>query len=282
MTKIKNCLQRCLLPSIQGRGRGGGLLFTLSLFTMILLSCSQESVPTYDTSQTGLDIWVGTSGGAVYESVSYNYSYSYDDGTLTFYAQINGLPVDYDRTFRMEPLGEYADEVRATMRQEDYVVRANTIGGTYKIHFNTQALPDPSLFSEEDGIVEFRMVPNDVFNIGTEGHQQFTVIMKNYLAKPDNWDAVPPSQTLFIYEPLSKYFGSFSRVKYQFMIQVLGLIDFNIRASMGSLPNYDEETNTISAPYALQLKYKMQSALSEYNATHDTPLTDEYGYEVVF
>ena len=256
--------------------------FTIIAVAMMSISCAHEDVPTYDTSQTGLDIWVGTSGGAVYESVSYNYSYSYDDGTLTFYAQINGLPVDYDRTFRLEPLGDYADIVRATMRQEDYVVRANSIGGTYKIHFNTQALPDPTLFSTEDGIVTFRMVPNDVFNIGTEGHQQFTVVMKNYLAKPDNWDAVPPSQTLFIYEPLSKYFGSFSRVKYQFMIQVLGLVDFNIRASMGSLPNYDEETNTISAPYALQLKYKMQSALNEYNATHDIPLTDEYGYEVTF
>ena len=249
---------------------------------MTMIGCSQESVPTYDTDYTGLDIWVGTSGGAVYESVSYNYSYSYDDGTVTFYARINGLPAAYDRTFHLEPLGNHAKTVLATMQQMDYIIPAGSIGGSYQLHFNTQKLPDATLFTTEDGIVQFRVVPDEVFALGTENHQQFTVIMKNYLAKPDKWDAVPTSQTMFIFFPLSKYFGSFSRVKYQFMIQILGLVDFKIQYSMGSLPAYDEGTNTISAAYALQLQQKMQQALNDYNATHDTPLTDEYGYPVTF
>ena len=96
------------------------------------------------------------------------------------------------------------------------------------------------------------------------------------------WDTVPERNDMIIYFPISKYFGSYSRVKYQFMIEHLGLIDFNIRSSMGAIPAYDEETNTISAAYAVQLQQLMQQALREYNATHDIPLTDEYGELVTF
>ncbi len=264
------------LPSREGLGVG--LLF----FFLLLTSCTHDKVPTYDTSMTSLNIWVGTAGGVVYESVTYNYSYAYEEGSVTFHAQISGMPVDHDRTFRLEVLGKDAASVAPTVRAEEYVIPAGAIGGTYKVHLNTQLLPDPTLFSTSDGIVQFRMVPNQTFQTGTENHQLFTVIVKNYLAKPDNWDTVPTTQSMIIYYPLSKYFGTYSRVKYQFMIQTLGLMDFKIQTSMGSLPSYDEETNTISSTYALQLQQQMQQALKEYNATHKTPLTDEFGNLVEF
>ena len=277
MNTIGYHMRKYLLPSIQGRGRGVGLLFCL-----FIISCSQESVPTYDTNESHLNIWVGTAAGIVYESVSYNYSYAYEEGSVTFYAQITGMPADHDRTFRLEPFGPAAAQVAPSVRDEDFVIKAGAIGGTYQLHFNTQLLPDPTLFSEKEDTVLFRMVPNDEFELGTEKHQEFTIIVKNFLSKPDNWDRVPTRNDMLIFKPLKDYFGDYSRVKYQFMIQVLGLIDFQIQASMGSLPSYVEETNTVSATYANQLVQKMQQALAEYNATHDTPLTDEYGYPVTF
>ena len=277
MNTIGYHLRKYLLPSIQGRGRGVGLLFCL-----FIISCSQESVPTYDTNESHLNIWVGTAAGIVYESVSYNYSYAYEEGSVTFYAQITGMPADHDRTFRLEPFGPAAAQVAPSVRDEDFVIKAGAIGGTYQLHFNTQLLPDPTLFSEKEDTVLFRMVPNDEFELGTEKHQEFTIIVKNFLSKPDNWDRVPTRNDMLIFKPLKDFFGDYSRVKYQFMIQVLGLIDFQIQASMGSLPSYVEETNTVSATYANQLVQKMQQALAEYNATHDTPLTDEYGYPVTF
>ena len=277
MNTIGYHLRKYLLPSIQGRGRGVGLLFCL-----FIISCSQESVPTYDTNESHLNIWVGTAAGIVYESVSYNYSYAYEEGSVTFYAQITGMPADHDRTFRLEPFGPAAAQVAPSVRDEDFVIKAGAIGGTYQLQFNTQLLPDPTLFSEKEDTVLFRMVPNDEFELGTEKHQEFTIIVKNFLSKPDNWDRVPTRNDMLIFKPLKDYFGDYSRVKYQFMIQVLGLIDFQIQASMGSLPSYVEETNTVSATYANQLVQKMQQALAEYNATHDTPLTDEYGYPVTF
>lgn len=254
-------------------------LSTLKLIALVaaltLCGCAKEEVPTYDTSRTSLDVWVGNELGAVYESATYNYSYAYEEGGVTFYAQISGMPADHDRTFRLEPFGGDSLLVANTIRTEEYVIPAGKIGGEYKVYFNTQKLSDPKLFTTSDGVIHFRVAPNEDFSIGTENHQMFTVILKNYLAKPNNWETANYPNVA-----LSKYFGTYSRVKYQFMIEVLGLIDFKI--NYNSQTSYDEATNTISASYAVYLQQVMQKALNEYNETHDTPLTDEYGVAVFF
>lgn len=242
---------------------------------MVLTSCTHEDVMTYDTEYTALNIWVGTSAGAVYESTTYNYSYAYDEGSVTFYAQISGMPASYDRTFQLEPYGGDSALISNTIRTEDYVIKAGEISGAFKVYFNTQKLSRADLFSDRNGSVSFRVKQNDEFAVGTENHQSFTVILKNYLAKPDNWESANYPRVA-----LSKYFGTYSRTKYQFMIETLGLIDFEI--NYNSQTAYNEETNVVSASYAVYLKQVMQQALNEYNASHDTPLTDEYGIPVTF
>ena len=253
-----------LLPSIWGM-----------MLLLLLAACSHEEVSLYDTERTALNIWVGNQAGVVYDHATYNYSYAYEEGSVTFYAQLSGMPADVDRTFRLEPFGGDSALMASTVRTEDYVIPAGTIGGTYQVYFNTQKLPDATLFANSEGSINFRVVPNDVFDIGTEGHQQFTVVLRNYLAKPDNWDTANYPRI-----PLSKYFGTYSRVKYQFMIEHLGLIDFEI--NYNAQTSYDEETNVVSASYAVYLRQVMQRALNEYNETHDTPLTDELGTPVLF
>ena len=250
---------------------------SIILIALLLLTagCSKEEVSTYDPSRTSLNIWVGTQAGAVYETTTYNYSYAYEEGDVTFYAQISGMPSKQDRTFTLEAYGDDLERMGNTIRLEDYVIPAGEIGGTFQVHFNTQLLSDPDLFTDEDGTIHFRMVENSTFAIGTEGHQSFTVVLKNYLAKPDNWDTANYPRVA-----LSKYFGTYSRVKYQFMIEHLHLIDFEINYNTQTA--YDEETNIVSAVYAVYLQQVMQRALNEYNATHETPLTDEYGNPVTF
>ena len=242
---------------------------------MLMAGCSKVEVPTYDTSYTALNIWVGTSAGAVYESTTYNYSYAYEEGAVTFYAQISGMPVDHDRTFHLEPFGGDSALIASTIRTEDYVLKAGEIAGEYKVYFNSQKLNPTTLFTDRDGEISFRVVPNDEFSEGTENHQSFTVVLKNYLAKPDNWDSANYPRVA-----LSKYFGSYSRVKYQFMIETLGMIDFEINYNVQTA--YNEETNVVSASYAVYLQQVMQQALNEYNASHSEPLTDEYGIPVTF
>ncbi len=251
------------------------IIAPLALLLLVAGSCSKESVDTYDTGYSALNIWVGNAAGVVYESTTYNYSYAYEEGSVTFYAQIIGMPASHDRTFHLEAFGGDSATMIQTVRTEDYVVPAGATAGTYEVHFNSQTLGDSTLFTDYDGSINFRMVPNEDFDTGSEGHQQFTVILKNYLAKPDNWDTANYPRVA-----LSRYFGTYSRVKYQFMIEHLGLIDFQINYNVATA--YNEETNTVSAAYAVYLQQVMQRALNEYNASHDTPLTDEYGLPVTF
>lgn len=241
----------------------------------IFVGCSKEEVDTFDTQYSALNIWVGTPAGAVYETTTYNYSYAYEEGEVTFYAQLSGMPADYDRVFHLEAFGGDSALMINTVRTEDYVLPAGAISGTYQVHFNTQKLSDPNMFTQHDGRINFRLVENDEFSIGSEGRQSFTVVLKNYLAKPDNWDNANYPRV-----PLSRFFGTYSRVKYQFMIEILGLIDFEINYNIAT--SYDEEQNMVSAVYAVHLQQLMQRALNEYNETHDTPLTDEFGLPVTF
>ncbi len=238
-------------------------------------SCEKEELDEFDTSYTALNIWVGTQAGVVHDNATYNYSYAYEEGSVTFFAQVSGMVTDYDRIFRLEVFGKDSAVVAPTVRTEDYVIPAGSVGGVYKVYFNTQKLERNDLFADVDGEVQFRVVPNDMFSIGTEKHLQFTVVLKNYLAKPDNWDTANYPRVA-----LSKYFGTYSRVKYQFMIEHLGLIDFEI--NYNAQTSYDETTNVVSAAYAVYLQQCVQLALNEYNNMHDTPLTDEFGVPVTF
>lgn len=245
------------------------------LCLMAAASCQKIEVLKYDPDLTGLNIWVGTSAGAIYEEAVYNYSYAYEEGSITFYARVYGIPTDYDRTFTLEPFGDSIEQVLPTIRTEEYVMPAGAVSGEYKVYFNSQKLPSGGLFAENDGEVSFRVVANDAFGLGAEDMQSFTVVLRNRIAKPDNWDSANYPQVA-----LSKYFGTYSRVKYQFMIEHLGLIDFII--SYNAATAIDEATNTVSPAYAVYLQQLMQERLAEYNATHDTPLTDENGDVVIF
>lgn len=246
-----------------------------ALCLLSVVSCQKVEVLKFDPDLRGLNIWVGTSSGAVYEETVYNYSYAYGEGSVTFYARVYGVPVDYDRTFTLEPFGDSIEHVLPTIRTEEYVMPAGAVSGEYKVYFDSHKLASESMFSESDGKVSFRMVPNDNFGQGAEDMQSFTVVLRNRIAKPDNWDSAN-----YPFVPLSDYFGSYSRVKYQFMIEHIGLIDFII--SYFASTAIDESTNTISPAYAVYLQQLMQERLAEYNATHDTPLTDENGDIVIF
>ncbi len=245
------------------------------LCLMAATACQKEEIMKFDPTMAGLNIWVGTSGGAIYEETTYNYSYAIEEGSVTFYARVYGVPADYDRTFTLEPFGDDIDEIIPTIRTEEYVMPAGAISGEYKVYFNSKNLPSNDLFTENDGKVSFRMTDNGNFNAGAENMQSFTVVLRNRIAKPDNWDSAN-----YPLVALSKYFGTYSRVKYQFMIEHLGLIDFII--SYSAATSIDETTNTISPAYAVYLQQMMQEKLDEYNATHDTPLTDENGDIVIF
>lgn len=240
--------------------------------------CSENETPVFDREYSALNIWFGTDYGTsftVLDSTVYNYSYSLEEGSVTFNARAIGVPVDYDRSFTLEAYKGDIDEAAGSFSTCTYTIKAGETSAECKITFDTSKLKDADSFTERDGHLYFRVVENSEFNTGAENMNSLCVVLKNYLAKPTEWDAATYPHLAW-----SRYFGTYSRVKYQFMIQILGMQDFTI--SYGATVAYDEENNVISNNYASYLAQRMYNALEEYNNTHDTPLTDETGALVTF
>jgi len=244
----------------------------------VFAGCSENETPVFDKEYSALNIWFGTDNGTsftVLDSTVYNYSYSLEEGSVTFNARTIGVPVDYDRTFTLEAYKGDTDLAEGSFSTDTYTIKAGETSAECKITFDTSKLKDTDAFTEQDGHLYFRVVEGSDFQPGTENMNSLCVVLKNYLAEPTEWNsATYPHMTW------ARYFGAYSRVKYQFMIQILGMQDFtiNYRATTA----YDKENNEISSNYASYLAERMAMALEEYNNTHDTPLTDETGALVTF
>lgn len=247
------------------------------LLAVVMGSCDKNEMMRYDTDYAALNIWFGTETN-VTDSVSYNYSYSMGEGSLTFYARVAGVPTDYDRTFAIEAFDGDLNEAEGSYRTESYTIPAGETLTECPIHFDTSLLKNADSFTERDGHLYFRMVANEAFATGTDNRSVLKVVLKNYLDKPDEWDSAMGKRRAYYL-----YFGTYSKVKYQFMISTLGLVDFHIE--YGFSGTYDPETNTMSIAYAQYLVQKLQVALEEYNNdpnNPDTPLRDETGAVVTF
>lgn len=250
-------------------------IYLVLAFLLSLSSCSTNETPVFDTDYAALNIWFGTPT-LVLDSTTYNYSYSLDEGSLTFIARVAGLPVDYDRTFTLEAVKGDVSEAEGSFHTEEYTIKAREVETQCSIYFNTSQLKNAGSFTERDGHLCFRLVESGEFVAGTEKMQELVVVLKNYLAMPDNWETA-----VYPYYALNRIFGEYRKEKYQFMIQILGLKEFSINGA-ATVP-YDSEKNEVSYNYANYLKEKMIVALEEYKAAHDgEPLRDANGDEITF
>lgn len=239
-----------------------------------LTGCSKNDYPVFDTQYSALNIWMGTEL-IPQDSITYNYSYALGEKNVHFYARVIGTAADHDRSFTLEAYDGDLAEAEGSYTLGDYVIKAGETSAICDITFNSSKLKNPQAFTDHDGHLKLRMKANDLFHEGTESLRTLTIVLKNYLSKPDDWDTAT-----YPYLAISRYFGDYSKVKYQFMIETLNLVDFHV--SYSATISYDEETNCISSNYASYLASKMKLALEEYNASHDTPLTDETGNVISF
>lgn len=249
-------------------------LFALGIITICLSSCKENDIPVFDAGYSALNIWFGTSAIPV-DSTTYNYSYSLGADTLKFYARVIGKLSDEDRTFSLEAYDGDLTEAEGSFFTTTYTIKAGESEAQFPIVFDTSKLKDANSFTQKDGHLYFKMKENTTFKTGATSMNELRVVLKNYISKPADWDAAT-----YPLRPYTAYFGAYSKVKYQFMIQILGLVDFHISYSQG--PSYIKETNTVSHYYATYLVQRLQLALDEYNSSHDSPLKDETGSLVVF
>lgn len=97
--------------------------------------------------------------------------------------------------------------------------------------------------------LEMTIVENDYFKRGIDADCNFMVQTTELAEIPTNWD-----------DSWKSYFGDWSSQKMWFIVNYLGLDDFEAE--------YD-------AGYKKYLKQKAHSKLNEYNATHDEPLCND-------
>lgn len=98
--------------------------------------------------------------------------------------------------------------------------------------------------------LEMTIGENDYFKRGIDADCRFMVQTTELAEKPANWDNAWKKS----------YFGEWSSQKMWFIVNYLGLDDFEAE--------YD-------AGYKKYLKQKAHSKLNEYNATHDEPLCND-------
>lgn len=245
-----------------------------ALMMLGLTSCEENETPLYDVNRSALNIWLGAENYPE-DSITYNYSYAMGEDSIMFYARVSGLYADHDRTFTLEVEKGSVDEAEGSFRTGVYTIPAGETLVKCAIYFDTSKLKDSNSFTEKDGFLCFRMTPNDEFMEGSEELSKLNIVLKNYLAQPDNWDKASSP-----YLTLGYVFGEYSREKYQFMIDVLDMMEFSI--NQNATKPYDEESNEISLNYANYLRDKLENALNEYNATHDEPLKDASGALITF
>ncbi len=107
------------------------------------------------------------------------------------------------------------------------------------------------------------------FKPGVIEDQTFSLNWSDDLVKPANWDGIIS---------LNFYFGTYSRAKYRFIIDVTGITDFPLQQS-GRVPlNPGEYSNSMMN----DVKLRVKEALATYNASHTVPLTDENNVLVTF
>lgn len=246
---------------------------------LCITSCSEEDLQSYDTQYKALNIWFGSTSytPTIKDNEVYNYSYAVSEKPIEFQARVVGPVADYDRKFTLEAVDGDTALAKGSYRVEEYVIPAGETSGTFKIYFDTSNLKNKEeVFTEKEGSITFRVKENNEFQLGANRMNSLTVVLRNFLAKPDNWDGNGTSNYEY-------YFGSYSKAKYQFMIDKSGLRDFKISFGAAKTIEEDPETGvvTINYSYAKYLADLFKQELAEYNKTH-SPLLDDAGEPVQF
>lgn len=234
------------------------------------LSCNKNSALYYSREEKKINIWLGTSTVAA-DSVTYNFAYKIaGHDSLLFNYRLAGYPLDQDTEFELQAVS--GDTNRVNYALGKYIIKAGQYQGTAPIYFDKPA--GYSEFKNSSGKIVFKLKPSDGYTEGASELSTLNVVFKNFVAKPDNWDAAASP-----YFAMSKYFGTYSNVKYAFVIQVTGLVDFKIYYTTVNNPVL--EANTITATQASALQAQCKVALQTYN-TQNGALLDENNNPVVF
>ena len=233
------------------------ILCVLSVLCALCVSCSSDEDFFYQDEPrvrlVGEKMWAAGTDSVTFSFIAYPAETV--EKTIYVDAQIMGEVADRDRTVNL-----IVDPQLTTASASQYTVPTTVIvpAGQAKGTFPVVLKRDASL--EKKGVrLCLKVAESGDFKPGVNEENHITFIWNDILSKPNNWADLEP------------FFGTYSNVKYRFML-------LNLHADDGEL-----STETMSWAKLNNLKIRFQNALNDYNAAHPgNPLTDENGNLVTF
>jgi len=164
--------------------------------------------------------------------------------------RIIGKVSDKDRSINLVPAANSTGKEGYHYKIGKAVVKANSFTAKVPVYvYRRPGLKDSTL------TVTLRVTENQDFKPGYATRLRYKFTLTDILAKPTNWEST-----------WAPYFGSYSEVKFRFLIAVTGKTTWN----SGPLPQDSR-----------YLSQKARNALLEYNQQYGA-LIDEFGQEVFF
>lgn len=243
------------------------LLFGLFMF---FTGCGENEPLFFDQDNSALQIWFGSSS-SIQDSLTFNYAYSLaTTDSVQFNARLTGYPLNQDIPFELEAIDGDLQTVKYHFPK--YVLKAGQTEMKASIYFDK--LHNEDIFKDKPGRITFRLKSSSLLNAGSKEMSSLKVSLRNSISKPDNWDTAP-----LYYRALSYYFGSYSAVKYKFVMQVIGLTYFTIYVISNSTTEGDPYG--VSSSDMTNYIKECKIALDRYNLENG-PLLDENNLPVVF
>lgn len=228
-------------------------------FTVLIFSCAKDERLMYAESPA---VYFFKAGQVNSDSTDFSFA-SYPDSvktdTVFLWMKIVGQAADYDREINLVPMAG------ATAKEGYHYTFLSTVmpANAYETQLPVLVHRRPGL---KDSVVSalFEIQQSADFKPGFPDNYSFNakldrlhykIRISDILGKPGNWETV-----------WAQYFGVYSLVKYQFLIQATG------------------RTNWASFPFPQDSRFMVQQAklaLLEYQQTKG-PLRDENGQEIFF
>lgn len=244
------------------------IIIFLMLIT-VMVSCKKEAVSRYEGANA-LAFYRLSSG----ESDSLNYSFSTvgfgkQADTLFVKMRVVGSVENYDRPVQLRAVEGTTARANVDYKLPESVVPAGTSAFLYPVvvyktpEMKTQILRlivEAAPNNEFPGVVAEGLVPGRVAAENTVSLRQMKIDITDKIIRPGFWNATVDS-----------WFGTYSEVKYVFMIEALGTGDFSYSGNGGKWTANDFDAMLII----------LREALAEYKADHG-PLIDENGTAIEF
>ena len=241
-------------------------VFTILAAAAVFAGCKKTALTPYE--QPDMIYIYKNSSDPNRDSITYSFatkSASRVQDTVKVPLRIMGLAKNVDRKVNVRVIADSTTAIEGTHYQIlPAVVPANSYTGYIPVLVKRNATLKTSelrVMLEVLESADFKPgVPNSpVVGSRSGGAIRILVKLNDYLTKPSNWDSF-----------LVFYFGTFSQVKYSFVISVTGRSEFSTSG-----------TDPVSTSLITYYKLLCKQALNDYTAANGS-LNDEFGSPITF